>query len=152
MTSKLAVSLFALFILLSMAVYFLVNPSYEKSLRAKYYYEIGDYRESYTLAKEAFDIDLYNRMASTIMTQSQISLKYVGYIEDAKKYMKEIDTIALHKNLTDADRAKIKMICHIMLGSYVKLAPSVITNETLVAEAQEQYKKFEKLFEKVNKK
>ena len=43
MTSKLAVSLFALFILLSMAVYFLVNPSYEKSLRAKYYYEIGDY-------------------------------------------------------------------------------------------------------------
>jgi tetratricopeptide (TPR) repeat protein len=134
-----------------MGAYFVVNPSYEKSLRAKYYYETGDYKEAYSLAKEAFSLDLYNRMAATIMTQSQTSLKYVSYINDAKKYMKVIDEIALHENISDADKAKIRMICNIMLSAYIKLAPSVITDDELVKQAAQYYNKFEKLLEKVNR-
>lgn len=151
MRSKYFVTLLALLIASIMALSFLINPSYEKSLKAKYYYETGEYKEAYALAKEAFDIDIYNRMAATVMAQSQIALKYYNYIEDAKKYMVEIDKIALHKNVTDGDRAKIKMICNIMIDAYVKLAPSIITDDVLVKEAAEYYENFEKLLEKVNK-
>lgn len=151
MSSKLFIPLVALFLLFVMGIYFIVNPSYEKSLRAKYYYETGEYKEAYALAKEAFSLDLYNRMAATIMTQSQTSLKYISYIEDAKKYMKIIDEIALHESISDADKAKIRMICQIMLSAYIKLAPSVITDDEIVNQAAEYHKKFEKLLEKVNR-
>ncbi len=151
MKSRVFVFVVAASLLFIMALYFLINPSYEKSLRAKYYYETGEYAEAYNLAKEAFDIDVYNRMAATVMAQSQTSLKYKNYIDDAKKYMKGIDEIAKHKQISDADKAKIKMMCNIMLGSYVKLAPSVITDEELVQEAAAYHAKFEKLLEKVTK-
>lgn len=151
MKSRVFVFVVAASLLFIMALYFLINPSYEKSLRAKYYYETGEYAEAYNLAKEAFDIDAYNRMAATVMAQSQTSLKYKNYIDDAKKYMNSIDAIAKHKQISDADKAKIKMMCNIMLGSYIKLAPSVITDEELVQEAAAYHAKFEKLLEKVTK-
>ena len=151
MSSKLIFPLIAMFLLLSMGAYFLLNPSYEKSVKAKYYYEIGDYRQALNLSKEAFSMDLYNRMASTIMAQSITSLKYSSYIKDAKKYMKNINEIATHEVISDADKAKIRMICEIMIESYVKLAPSVITNEELVNEAARYYNGFEKLLEKVTR-
>ena len=151
MKPKVLISVVAAVLLLIMGAYFLINPSYEKSLKAKYYYEIGEYREAYSLAKEAFSIDVYNRMAATIMAQSNTSLKYVRYIEDAQKYMKEIDFIAEHKEISSADKAKIRLMCEIMLSAYIKLAPSVITDDALVAQAAKYHDKFEKLLEKVNK-
>lgn len=53
------------------------NPSYQKSLEARFYYTIGDYNKAYNLAKEAFEQDLYNRMASAVMIQPQTALKTV---------------------------------------------------------------------------
>jgi tetratricopeptide (TPR) repeat protein len=132
-----------------MGGYFLANPSYEKSLRAKYYYEIGEYKEALSLAKEAFGEDIYNRMAATVMAQSLTAMKYVTYLEDAKKYKKELDAIALHETITQADKAKIRLICSIMTSSYKKLAPSVITDKKLVEDAAQYNKEFENLFEKV---
>jgi hypothetical protein len=152
MKSKILLPAIALGCLMIMGVYFLVNPSYEKSIGAKYYYEIGRYKEAYSLAKEAFSLNVYNRMASTIMAQSKISLKYVNYINLAKKYMVEIDKIALHETITDADKAKIRVLCDIILSSYVKLAPSVITDKDLVRESAKYNKSFGKLLEKVTKK
>jgi len=134
-----------------MFIYFLVNPSYEKSLEAKYYYETGSYEKAYELAKEAFSMDVYNRMASTIMAQSQTSLKYVKYIQQAKEYMRSINEIAAKKSISDADRAKMKLMSEVMVDSYVKLAPSVVTDKALVQEAAEYHKSFEKLLEKVNR-
>jgi len=151
MKNKFIIPIFSLSILGLMLVYFLVNPSYQKSIEAKYYYETGSYKEAYTLANEAFAIDVYNRMASTIMAQSKTSLKYVAYINDAKKYMSEIDKIAKHDILSDADKAKMRIMCQIMIDSYVKLAPSVITDNSLVEESASYYKNFEKLLEKVNR-
>lgn len=135
--------------LVIMGGYFLANPSYEKSLRAKYYYEIGEYKEALSLAKEAFSEDIYNRMAATVMAQSLTAMKYVTYLEDAKKYKKELDAIALHETITQADKAKIRLICSIMTSSYKKLAPSVITDKKLVEDAAQYNKEFENLFEKV---
>jgi hypothetical protein len=151
MRSRVLIPSVAFLMLIAMGIYFLINPSYEKSLKAKYYYEVGDYKEALVLAKEAFSIDIYNRMASTIMAQSITSLKYVSYISDAKKYMNSINEIATHDVISEADKAKIKTICNIMLSSYVKLAPSVVTDNDLVDEAAKYHNDFEKLLEKVNK-
>ena len=151
MRSRVLVALIATVLLLMMGIYFLVNPSYDKSLRAKYYYEMGDYKQALVLAKESFSMDLYNRMAATVMAQSITALKYVAYIDDANKYMQDINEIATHETISDADRAKIRLICGIMLSSYIKLAPSVITDEQLVIDAAKYYDGFEKLLEKVNK-
>ena len=144
------IPVFAMLMVTIMSIYFSVNPSYQKSVQAKYYYEIGEYKEAYSLAKEAFGLDLYNRMAATIMAQSRTSLKYVRYIDDAKGYIHDIGEIAEHDSISNADKAKIRLVCDIMLASYVKLAPSIITDDELVQEAARYYAKFEKLFEKVN--
>nr|WP_321267906.1 hypothetical protein [uncultured Sulfurimonas sp.] len=151
MRSRVLIPIVAFVMIIAMAIYFLVNPSYEKSLKAKYYYEMGEYNESLVLAKEAFSIDIYNRMASTIMAQSITSLKYVSYNNDAKKYMQDINKIATHDVISDADKAKIRTICHIMLSAYIKLAPSVVTDKELIEESASYHKKFEKLLEKVTK-
>ena len=90
-------------------------------------------------------------MAATIMAQSRTSLKYTRYIEDGKKYMLDIDKIAGHENILDADKARIKLICRIMLSAYIKLAPSVVTDTDLVEDAARYHDGFEKLLEKVNK-
>lgn len=150
MNTKIAIPAVALSLLLFMGGYFLVNPSYQKSIQAKYYYEIGEYKEAYALANEAFGMDVYNRMASTIMAQSKTSLKYVKYIDTAKEYMAKINEIAKKESVTDSDKAKIRIMCSIMIDSYVKLAPSVITDEDLVKNAASYYKNFEQLIEKVN--
>lgn len=151
MKSRVLIPSVAFLMILVMGGYFLMNPSYERSLKAKYYYEVGDYKEALILAKEAFSMDVYNRMASTIMAQSITSLKYVSYIEDAKKYMYDINKIATHDVISDADKAKIRTICNIMISAYIKLAPSVVTDRELVDDAARYYNDFEKLLEKVNK-
>ncbi|MBA1433047.1 MAG: hypothetical protein FAF04_05535 [Epsilonproteobacteria bacterium] len=151
MKAKILIPLTALGLILAMVVYFLLNPSYEKSLEAKYYYETGNYEKAYELAQEAFSMDIYNRMASTIMAQSKTSLKYVKYVKQAKEYMQRINEIASKESISDADRAKIKLMSEVMVDSYVKLAPSVITDKALVEEAASYHKSFEKLLEKVNR-
>jgi len=151
MKSKILIPGIGFLTIVIMGLYFLINPSYEKSLKAKYYYEIGDYKEALALAREAFALDVYNRMASTIMAQSITSLKYVSFNKDAKKYMKSINKIATHEVISDADKAKIRTMCHIMISAYIKLAPSVVTDSDLVKDAARYHDSFEKLLEKVNK-
>jgi len=151
MKNKILLFSFAAVILLILVISFLISPSYQKSIESKYYYETGSYKMAYSLANEAFSMDVYNRMASTIMAQSKTSLKYVAYLDDAKKYIKDIDTMASEGSITDAQRAKIKIMCKIMIDSYPKLAPSVITDKTLVNDAQKYFNKFEKLLAQVDR-
>jgi tetratricopeptide (TPR) repeat protein len=142
---------FAILVLVGMGVYFIVNPSYERSLEAKYFYETKKFEKAYSLAKEAFELDPYNKMASTIMTQSQYSLKYVHYIEDAKKYIKQIENIVNDADgITQSDRAKIRTMAKIMIDAYKKLAPSVVVDPLLIQESQEYYEKFKTLLQKAH--
>jgi uncharacterized protein YfiM (DUF2279 family) len=134
-----------------MWIYFLVNPSYDKSIRAKYYYEIGDYKEALSLAKEAFALDVYNRMASTIMAQSITSMKYASFVKDAKKYMNTINEIASHDTVSDADKARMRLMCNIMISAYKKLAPSVVTDKELIHDAANYNDGFEQLLEKIDR-
>lgn len=151
MNTKTLLVLIALGLISVMGIYVLVNPSYQKSLQAKYFFETGNYKEALILAKEAFSLDVYNRMASTIMAQTITALKYTSYIEMGKKYMADINAIAAHENISDADKAKIRTMCEIMVTEYIKLAPSVITDDNLVQEASEYHQQFEKLLEKVTR-
>ena len=149
MRTKYLFPLIAFSLVIIMGITFTVNPSYSKSIEAKYYFEMGEYDQAYALASEAFGLDIYNRMAATIMAQSKTSLKYVKYIDQAKSYLKEINEIATHEALSPSDRARIKLMSEIVVDAYVKLAPSVITDKALVEEAAQYYNKFEKLLAKV---
>ena len=151
MKSKFLFPSLAVLFLVIMGLFFLINPSYEKSIQAKYYYNTRNYKEAYKLANEAFSADVYNRMAATIMAQSKTSMKYQKYIQQAKKYMQQINVIAAKDSISDADKARMKLMSEIMTDSYVKLAPSVITDKDLVAEAAKYHDDFEKLLEQFNR-
>ncbi len=133
------------------AGYFFFNPSYERSLEAKFYYMIGDYNEAHRLASEAFERNAYNRMASTIMAQSQTAMKFVDYIEESKRYMARITEIAAQEGVGDAERTRIKMMCEIMIDSYVRISATVVTDEALVNEATHYRDKFQKLYDEITK-
>ncbi len=151
MKTKYLFPIVALGLVSIMGIYFLVNPSYEKSIESKYYYEVGEYDRAYSLASEAFSLDVYNRMASTIMAQSKTSLKYVAYINQAKTYLAQINIIAEQENISDAERAKMRMMSEIVVDSYSKLAPSIITDKNLVKDAKKYHDDFEALLERVSK-
>jgi len=138
--------------ILFMIGYFYFNPSYERSLEAKFYYTLGDYKQAQELATQAFEMNSYNRMASTVMTQSQTAMKFVNYIQESKRYMDEIAKIASNDGVSDAQRVKVKMICEIMIASHVKIAPTVLTDHDLVKEAQEYRDKFQKLHDEITSK
>ena len=129
--------------------YFFLNPSYERSLEARFHYAMGDYRQAQALATEAFEMNAYNRMASTVMTQSQTAMKFVNYIEEAKEYMSKITQIASGDGVSRADRAKVKMMCEIMMESYIKIAATVLTDKELIEEAKEYNNKFKKLHDDI---
>ncbi len=143
--------LIALLFIMAMLLYFFINPSYERSLEAKFYYETGMYEKAYKLAKEAFELDPYNKMAVTIMTQSQYALRYVRYIQNAKKYIRKIEQMLQEGEVDDKKRAKIRTIASIMVESYKKLAPSVVVDKTLIKEAKSYYEQFSRLLEKAHK-
>jgi len=141
--------LVALLVVVMMSLYIVFNPSYQKSIEAKFYYETGEYKEALVLANEAFSLDVYNRMASTVKAQTLIALKYLSYNNESKEYMNQLNALANHDVLSDADKAKIRIICEIMIGRYTKLSSSIVTDENLVKESATYYKNFEKLLEKV---
>lgn len=140
---------FSAFMFMIMGLYFIINPSYEKSLEAKYYYTISDYKMAEKLSVEAFNLDSYNKMAATIMAQSQVAVRYVNYIEDAKKYIDIISKMAESEELTIPERAKIKMMSSIMIDSYKKITRTVLTDDKLVEDAAYYYEQFVKLNETV---
>ena len=141
--------LVALLVVVMMSLYIVFNPSYQKSIEAKFYYETGEYKEALVLANEAFSLDVYNRMASTVKAQTLIALKYLSYNNESKEYMNQLNALANHDLLSGADKAKIRIICEIMIGRYTKLSSSIVTDENLVKESATYYKNFEKLLEKV---
>jgi len=129
-----------------------VSPSYKMSLEAKYFYYMGEYQKAQILATKAFNLDKYNRMATTIMTQSQVALKFTKYIQDAKKYMQLINDLTKQESISKADKARVKMICEIMKESYIKIPSTVVIDSSLKDEARAYYEQFTKLYEEITPK
>ena len=139
-------------VVLGMILFFFgFSDSYKYSLEAKLKYTMGDYKEAIKLARKAYELDPYNKMSFSILTQSKISIKFLDYIEDSKKYLKQIDEISKQKNLTNSELIKIKMICEVMLGRYKKLSPTVLTPKELVKKSKKYYNEFKKIYEHLDR-
>ncbi len=126
--------------------FFMFDNSYKESLKARFYYTVGEYDKAYSLSKKVYLKNSYNTMALTIMTQSKIALSYEKYIKNAKKYLKEIQMISSSNKISQKDLIKIKLICEVAMGEYKSLKSSVLNNDTLCDKATKLYKKFEKIY------
>lgn len=147
MLSKWVITLLLSIVGLSVWIFF--HPSYQKSAEGRFYYMIGEYEQAYEHSNQAFLLDRYNRMASTVMAQSKMAMKYVRYNEEARKYKKEIHRIAAQPNVSDQERSKIKMMTNIVIDGHNKLGSSVIIDQSLIDEANDHYHQFKKLHDEL---
>ncbi len=129
--------------------FFGFSDSYKLSLQAKVKYMRGEYAEARVMAKEAFDLDPYNRMAISILSQSKISAEMADYVKDGKQYLAKIEKITKKQDFSRQDRIKIKMMCEVMIGRYVKLNPTVLTDKDLYATCTKTYQNFKKIYEEI---
>jgi tetratricopeptide (TPR) repeat protein len=141
----------ALTLLAGMAIFAWTNPSYEKGFEAKWYYLLGEYDRAYDLAKEAYELDRYNRMAFTVMTQTAVARRFIDYIKEGEAYLKTIEEIADRPPISDADKIRIKMICEVMMDRYATLTPTKLTDKELVKEARAMYERFKTLHDSIFK-
>ena len=140
-----------IFTMLATLFFFGFSDSYKYSLEAKVKYTMGDYKEAIKLAQKAYELDPYNKMSFSILTQSKISIKFLDYIEDSKVYLKKIDAISNKKEVTDRDKIKIKMICEVMIGRYKKLAPTVLTPPELIKKSKKYYLEFKNIYDNLDR-
>jgi tetratricopeptide (TPR) repeat protein len=129
--------------------FFAFSESYKLSLEARVKYFMGEYEEARVLAREAFELDPYNKMAFSVLAQSKISAQLLDYIEDSKRYLKKIEMLSSKGNFSQSDKVKIKFYCEIQLQKYKKLSPTVMTDKKLYKACTKQYKKFKKIYEEL---
>lgn len=122
--------------------YFFSSSSYQDSFQARMYYFLGDYEEASALAKKAYDQDIYNKMAFTVLTQSKIALKYEDYIYEGNSYLEQIDALSSKDSINEADRSRIKMMSEIMIDGFDTLPSSPLTEESLKQSAKTIQGKF----------
>jgi len=119
-----------------------LSPSYKNALQAKFYYEVGDYQTAYKLSKSAYHKDIYNKLAHTVMVQSEISQKYALYIARSNGYLENIQKISKSGKVSKVNLDKIRMMCDIAVSDYAELKPSNLTDSDLQEEAKRIKDKF----------
>ncbi|WP_299030307.1 hypothetical protein [uncultured Campylobacter sp.] len=119
-----------------------LSPSYKNALGAKFYYETGDYETAYKLSKSAYHKDIYNKLAHTVMVQSEISQKYALYIARSNGYLENIQKISKSGKVSKVNLDKIRMMCDIAVSDYAELKPSNLTDSDLQEEAKRIKDKF----------
>lgn len=145
MNTKIAV--FIAFVLLVIG-YYVFNPSYSKSILARYYFMNGDYNKSLSLAKESFALNNYNKMAMTLITQSKENIRWKKFILEAKEYLIKARLLSQQKTITRADRNEIKISTQIVFGEYQKLRKkSPLVDDKLKREATYLYEQFRTIYE-----
>ena len=149
MLSKLGSTLLVVAILSFGGFYFLFTPTYQKSIEARIFYLLGEYKDAYNLSKEAYDLENYNKMAFTVMTQSKIAMKYKKYIDDSSDYFQKIELISAKDRFSKEDKARVKMMCEIMIDEYKKLIPTKLTSKNLIDDAKKSYEKFKSLYDEL---
>ena len=130
-------SILLLLFVLSVFLYYFLNDSYRYSLEAKAYYELGEYEKAQKLANKAYNLDKYNRMAFTIITQSKIAKMWVDYIKNSKEYFMQIESISNKENISKADKIRIKMMLEIIIGEYETLQHSKLLDKDAKGDTKE---------------
>lgn len=129
--------------------YFAISSSYQMSIEAKVYYYMEKYKKANEYAIKAYNQNNYNKMAFTVMTQSQIALQYQDYVKRGEGYFQKIETISSKKNITTSDKNRIKFMCGIMIGEYENLSSTIMTDANLAKNAKITYKKFKEIEKKL---
>lgn len=131
---KTAIFLAAITLLLGW-LFFATNSSYQLSFKARFYYEIGEYERARELSSEAVRLDIYNKMAQTILNQSQISIKISDYIKDGESYLERIEQMG-RNGVSNADRERIRLMCEVMIDGFLQLPNSPLVKDNLKERAK----------------
>ena len=148
MRAKLVAVFLPIFIIVAGWLFFETNGSYQLSFKAKFYYEIGNFDEAFKLSQRALELDNYNKMASTLVNQSKIALKFIAYINYGKKYLEDIKQMSQNE-VSNADRERIRLMCEIMIEGYSQLQDSPLLDSDLKNEAKNMRENFVKLKNKL---
>jgi len=141
----------ALFFVIAMFLYFILNTSYHNSIQAKYYYVLGDYENAYSYADLAYKQESYNLMAYTVRQQSVRALELVKYIKQAKIYYEKINFLSIKPALSIADRSRMRIYARIVVEGYDDLTWTILTDKNLVKEAKRLRDEFDILLQELSR-
>ena len=143
MKNKLSIFI-AIFIIALFGLFFYSDNSYKLALEAKFYYESKEYEKALNLSQKALDIDIYNKMANTILNQSKAAMKFSSYIKNGKEYLERIKKMS-QSSVSKADSERIKMMCDVVIEDFDDLKNSALLDSELKNEALNTKEIFVKL-------
>ncbi|WP_103624240.1 hypothetical protein [Campylobacter concisus] len=143
MKNKLSIFI-AIFIIILFGLFFYSDNSYKLALEAKFLYENKEYEKALNLSQKALDIDIYNKMANTILNQSKAAIKFSSYIKNGKEYLERIKKMS-QNSVNKADSERIKMMCDVMIEDFDDLKNSALLDNELKNEALNTKEIFVKL-------
>ena len=143
MKNKLSIFI-AIFLIVLFGLFFYSDNSYKLALEAKFLYENKEYEKALNLSQKALDIDIYNKMANTILNQSKAAMKFSSYIKNGKEYLERIKKMS-QSSVSKADSERIKMMCDVMIDGFDDLKNLALLDSELKNEALNTKEIFVKL-------
>ena len=143
MKNKLSIFI-AIFLIVLFGLFFYSDNSYKLALEAKFLYENKEYEKALNLSQKALDIDIYNKMANTVLNQSKAAIKFSSYIKNGKEYLERIKKMS-QNSVSKADSERIKMMCDVMIEDFDDLKNSALLDSELKNEALNTKEIFVKL-------
>lgn len=143
MKNKLSIFI-AIFLIVLFGLFFYSDNSYKLTLEAKFLYENKEYEKALNLSQKALDIDIYNKMANTVLNQSKAAIKFSLYIKNGKEYLERIKKMS-QSSVSKADSERIKMMCDVMIEDFDDLKNSALLDSELKNEALNTKEIFVKL-------
>ncbi|ERJ26314.1 hypothetical protein [Campylobacter concisus] len=143
MKNKLSIFI-AIFLIVLFGLFFYSDNSYKLALEAKFLYENKEYEKALNLSQKALDIDIYNKMANTVLNQSKAAIKFSSYIKNGKEYLERIKKMS-QSSVSKADSGRIKMMCDVMIEDFDNLKNSALLDSELKNEALNTKEIFVKL-------
>ena len=143
MKNKLSIFI-AIFLIVLFGLFFYSDNSYKLALEAKFLYENKEYEKALNLSQKALDIDIYNKMANTVLNQSKAAIKFSSYIKNGKEYLERIKKMS-QNSVSKADNERIKMMCDVMIEDFDDLKNSALLDSELKNEALNTKEIFVKL-------
>ena len=143
MKNKLSIFI-AIFLIILFGLFFYSDNSYKLALEAKFLYENKEYEKAFNLSQKSLDIDIYNKMANTVLNQSKAAIKFSLYIKNGKEYLERIKKMS-QSSVSKADSERIKMMCDVMIEDFDDLKNSALLDNELKNEALNTKEIFVKL-------
>jgi tetratricopeptide (TPR) repeat protein len=140
----------ACLVALFLFAYYHLSPTYVAAREAKALYERGSFDEALEKAQTVYAENPYNVLAYSVLEQSKKAVRWKRFVVDSQGYSLRIRVAIAQKNPDPVDMLMTKMMLETALHDYGKLGDSdVIWDRELVKEANEYYREFAALYEKL---